>query len=123
VAPAAKPKTPPLGEQIKPEYLRNDRVWPHHVVILVLDDVAVVNVGLGRGDAIRQVVLRADGRELSGIGFDGLLEAALGRISRLHWSRSKRSRIDPTGDAIGTAVSGLIGLCVEGCAPDHLERD
>jgi hypothetical protein len=64
--------------------LRNDREWPHHVVVLVFEDVAVINVGLRCGDAGWQIILRADGRELSGICFDCVLESALSRIRRLH---------------------------------------
>ena len=35
----------------------------------MLEDVVVVDVGVRRGHAGRQIVLRADGRELSGVGF------------------------------------------------------
>jgi hypothetical protein len=41
------------------QWLRNNREWPHHVIVLVFDDVTVIDVGLRRADAIRQVVLRA----------------------------------------------------------------
>src|SRR6266496_1348908 len=64
------------------ERLRNDRIWPHHVIIFMLDDVAVIDIGLRRANAGRQIILRADCRELSGICFDGVLETALGRIRR-----------------------------------------
>jgi hypothetical protein len=40
--------------------LRDDREWPHHVVIFVLDNVTMVDVGLGRTHAGEQIVFRTD---------------------------------------------------------------
>src|SRR4029450_4309647 len=103
--------------------LWNDRVRPHHVVVFVFEDMAVINVGLRCGDAGRQIIFRANGRELSGICFYRVLKAALGWVRWLHRPRRERCRIDPAGDAVWAAVGFLIGLLVEWRAPDHLELD
>src|SRR5216117_1347451 len=49
----------------------------HHVVVLVLDDVAVVDVVLRLAGAGRQAELRAHDGELAGVGFHGVLPAHL----------------------------------------------
>src|SRR4029450_13835698 len=89
----------------------------------MLDDVAMVNVGLRRINAVREIILCPDPGELSRISFEHIFEAALGRISRPHRAGRKRSWIDPAGDATRAAVGGFICLRVKRCAPDHLERN
>src|SRR6266542_2429205 len=101
--------------------LRNDGKWPHHVVILVLEDVAMIDVGLRRTNASREIILCPDRRELAGICFHRVFETALGRIRRLHRSRRKRSRIDSTGDAVRPAVRFLIRFYIERSPPHDLE--
>ena len=48
---------------------------PHHVFVLVLDDVAVVNISLRRGHAGRQIEFCSDPREVPGVDLDSILEA------------------------------------------------
>src|SRR3990167_54790 len=48
-----------------------DAQWPHHLVVLVLDDVAVPDELAGR------VELYAQTRDLAGVGDDRILEAGL----------------------------------------------
>src|SRR6266508_2872245 len=100
---------------------RNNRECPHHVVVFMLDNVAVVNVGLRRTNAGREIILRPDRRELAWICFHRVFETALGRIRRLHRSRRKRSRIDSTGDAVRPAVRFLIRFYIERSPPHDLE--
>ena len=92
-------------------------------MVLVFEDVTVIDVRLRRGNAGRQIVLCTDGRELTGIGFDGVLEAALGRVRRVHRPGCKRCRINSAGDAIRAAVGLFIGFRVKWRSPDHLELD
>jgi hypothetical protein len=58
-------------------------MWPHHVIILVFQNMAVVNLGLRRTNAGWEIILRPDCGELSGICVHRVFETALGRI-RLH---------------------------------------
>src|SRR4029077_17070953 len=102
---------------------RNNRKWPHHVVVLVFDDMAVIDVGLRRSHACWQIILRANRGELAGICFHRVLEAALRWIRRPHRAGCEWSGIDATRHAIGTTISLLIGLHIERCSPDHLERN
>jgi len=74
----------------------------------MLDDVAVVNISLRRGHAIRQIEFCSDPRELPGVDLDGILEAALRRVGGQHAPGGVRGRIDPTGNAVWTAVVRLI---------------
>src|SRR5213083_2807751 len=102
---------------------RNNRECPHHIIVLMLDDVAVINVGLRRGNASREVILRADCGELAWICFHRVFEPTLGWIRRLHRSRRKWSWIDAARHAVRTAVGFFISLRVERGPPDYLERD
>src|SRR5262249_8353992 len=59
--------------------LGRDDVRPHHLVVLVLDDVAVPDV------QSRYVERGPDGRDVSGVGEDGMLEARFPRLDdRVH---------------------------------------
>src|SRR6266487_4704911 len=93
--------------------LGRDSEWPHHVVVFVLDDVAVVNVTLRRCHARRQIKFGADPGEIAGIGFHCVLETALGRFRRFLWSRRKWTRIVPASDSVGALEGLLVGLDVE----------
>ena len=55
---------------------RSDAVGPHHLVVLVLDDVAVPDELAGVSE------LRLDARDLAGVGDDRVLEAGLPRLRR-----------------------------------------
>ena len=55
---------------------RPDPVRPHHLVVLVLDDVAVPD------ELARRVELRPDAGHLARIGDDGVLEAGLPGLGR-----------------------------------------
>src|SRR5512146_207469 len=96
---------------------------PHHVVVLVLDDVTVVDVALRRPDAGRQVEFRTDGCEVAWIDLDRVLEAALARIGRQHWSGGEWPRIDPAWNTVERAVSGFIRFGIERRTTDDLKRD
>src|SRR5215217_7020251 len=56
--------------------LRADAVRAHHLVVLVLDDVAVPDELAGR------VELGPDAGDLTWVGDDGVLDAAFGRLGR-----------------------------------------
>src|SRR5512144_1153828 len=90
-----------------------DRKRPHHVVVLVLEDVTMVDVGLRCRHAIRQFVSCAYGREIAGVDLDRILEPALRRIRRLHRPRGVRRWIDSTRDTVWATICRLIGLGVE----------
>ena len=96
---------------------RNHRVWPHHVVVFVLDDVAVVNIFLRREHAHRQIEFGPDPGEIAGVGFDRVLKTALCRVGRFLWSRRKWTRIVPAGDSIRALEGLLVSLDVEGVRP------
>src|SRR4029450_2355527 len=85
---------------------RNNRECPHHVVVLMLDDVAVVNVGLRRGNTTREIILRADCGELAWICFHGVFESAFGWIRRPHRSSRERGWFDPARTPSRPAVTG-----------------
>jgi hypothetical protein len=53
-----------------------DAVWPHHLVVFVLYDVAVPD------ELARRVELRPHACDLAGIGDDGVLETVLPRLGR-----------------------------------------
>ncbi len=89
----------------------------------MLDDVAVVDVGLRSAHAGWEVESRPDGREVTGVGLDGVLVAALGRVGRLHRPGRERARVDSAGNAVGAFVGLLVCLDVKGRTADHLEGD
>src|SRR5215467_14168147 len=78
-----------------PPASREDGEGPHHLVVLVLDDVAVVYVALRGGHPFGQVELCADGGEVARVGLDGVLEAALAGRGPLHRAGRERLRTDP----------------------------
>src|SRR4029453_18534292 len=53
---------------------RHDSERPHHIVVLGLDDVAVIDVVLGSRDAHPQLELGPDGGEVAGVRLDRVLE-------------------------------------------------
>src|SRR5678815_5577638 len=68
---------------------RPDPVWSHHLVVLVLDDVAVPD------ELARRVELRPHSRHLARIGDDGILEARFPGLGRC-W-RGPRDDLDLMG--------------------------
>src|SRR6266487_4875644 len=101
--------------------LGRDGERPHHVVVFVLDDVAVMDIFLWCHHAGRQIEFGPDPGEIAGIGFDCFLKAALRRIGRLLWSRRKWTWIVPAGDSVRALKSLLVGLDVKRGPADHLE--
>src|SRR6476620_3128976 len=95
---------------------------PHHIVVLMFDDVAVMHVSLRRDHACWQLEFRANRREISGIHLDGILEAARLRRGRKHRRSRERCWIDPARDAVRSGVRRLKCLGIEGRAADDLER-
>ena len=69
-----------MGSRIRPLRSGDDLERAHHRVVLVLEDVAVEDVPLRRGDAGRQRPPRADPRDLAGVRAHGVLPAALVRV-------------------------------------------
>ena len=61
-----------------------DREGAHHVVVFVLDDVAVVDVGLRCSHPVWKFVSGSDRGEVAGVGFDRVFEAALGWVGWEH---------------------------------------
>jgi hypothetical protein len=84
-----------------------DRERPHHVVVLVFDDVAVVHVGLRRGDTGREAESGPDGEEVAGVRLNGVLEAPLVRRRRLY---------RPGREGVGSMPPGTP------CGPPYLAR-
>src|SRR6266511_4796249 len=93
----------------------------HHVVVLVLDDVAVVDVVLGCGHPRRQVELGPDGCELAGVRLDRVLEPSLLGSGEEHGTSGVGGGVDPPGDAVRAFIGLLVGLDIEWGSADHLE--
>src|SRR3954454_5085657 len=95
---------PPLRCRL-PRLQRSDPVGPHHLVVLVLDDVAVPDELAGSAE------LRPNPGHLAGIGGHGLLEAGLPRFARTRTSDEPSRRF------------GLsFGVDHQALTVDHLER-
>src|SRR5262252_2300831 len=102
-------------------YLSTDEQGPHELVVLVVEDVAVLDVARsGRGgriegehvltgadpahrDALRSPT-ESDARDLAGEHLDGVLPAAVERIGRTRWAGISRA---------GSLFRVLVGVEVE----------
>jgi len=89
-----------------PKALREHDEGLHHVVVLVLDDVAVVHVGLGRLHAHGQLGPGPDDRVVAGVGLGRVLEAALVRVE-LTVLDDQRDLVLPAGNRGKYRRSGL----------------
>src|SRR5512132_3919484 len=97
--------------------------WPHHVVVCVLDDVAMVGVRLGCRHSNGQIELCSNPREVTRVRLDGILESTLFGRGWFHRASGKGCGIEAAGHAVSGAVRGLVDLDVERCSTNDLERN
>src|SRR5215207_10647876 len=118
----ARAATPPVGAGCRPICLAQDLVRTHHVVVLVLEDVAVEGVLLRAGHARRQVERRTDPRYHSRVRGDRVLEAAVVGLERQRPARVEggRVRVGFSGRPRGVERR-LVARDVERAPPDYLE--
>src|SRR4030095_4963901 len=102
-----------LGALLGYEASGHDGEWPHHVVVLVLHNVAMVDIILRSPHILWQLELGSDRGAVTLVRLDGVLEASFVEGGREHGAGREGSGIDPPRDTSRPSVRRFVGLDVE----------